>query len=85
MPPLALSSYRIYWRQHGSGVWNLLAEIPVTPNPALSISHSELGNGDFDFAVSAVNMTGHESRLHSSLDASAIPFGGWYIVWFMSK
>jgi len=85
MPPLALSTYRIYWRQHVSGDWNLLAEIPATPNPALSISHSELGNGKFDFAVSAVNAAGKASSLHTSLDASAIPFGGWYIVWFMSK
>jgi hypothetical protein len=44
-----------------------------------------LGNGKFDFAVSAVNAAGKASSLHTSLDASAIPFGGWYIVWFMSK
>ena len=84
-PPLAVATYRVYWRPHVSGVWNLLVEIPATPHPALTIKHSDLGDGEYDFAVRAVDTNGGVSGFHSSLDASAIPFGGWYILWFTSK
>ena len=81
LPPLALSMYRIYWRQHLNGGWNFLAEIPATPHPAFLIKHSDLGDGDFDFAVGLVNSGGSVSILHSSLDSTAVPLGGWYLVW----
>jgi hypothetical protein len=80
-PSVSVAKYRIYWRPHTSGGWNLLAEIPATAHPALTIKHSQLSNGAFDFAVRSVNALGGSSSLHSSLDASATPFGGWYIVW----
>jgi hypothetical protein len=68
-----------------SGAWRFLAEIPATPNPSLVIKHSELGDGEFDLAVSMVNARGDASTLHSSLDATANPFGGWYLVWSRSE
>lgn len=68
-----------------SGGWNLLVEIPATPHPALTIKHSDLGDGEYDFAVRAVNSNDVASSIHSSLDASANPFGGWYILWFTTK
>jgi hypothetical protein len=81
-PPLSISAYRIFWRRHLSGGWNFFAEIPVTAHPTLAMKHSDLGDGEFDFAVCAVLANGRISELHSSLDAFAIPYGGWYLVWF---
>ena len=74
-------SYRVYYRLHGMTNWSLLDIIPAEQNPSYTIYHSKLGNGSFDFAVSAVTSDDRVSDLHSSLDYAADPIGGWYIVW----
>jgi hypothetical protein len=84
-PPLSVSSYRLYFRQHGSSQWTLLKEVPAAQSLELLLKHSDFGNGSYDFAVSAVNALGNESSLHTSLDALAQPYGGWYLVWFKSE
>lgn len=82
LPLLSYYVYQVYWRPHQKGGWILLAEIPATPHPSLLVRHSDLGDGDFDFAVRLVESGGQVSILHTSLDSSAIPLGGWYLVWF---
>ena len=78
---LPVVSYKIYYRIHGMNDWILLDLIPAEQNPKYTIYHSDLGNGSYDFAVSAVQISDSESQLHSSLDISADPVGGWYIIW----
>ena len=78
---LPVVSYKIYYRIHGMTDWILLDLIPAEQNPRYTVYHSELGNGSYDFAVSAVQISDLESQLHSSIDMSADPVGGWYIIW----
>ena len=83
-PPLAVSLYRVYYCRHGSSKWIPCGETPASSNPQLSLRHADFGNGSYDFAVSAVNSLGQQSSLHTSLDTSAYPYGGWHIVWVRS-
>ncbi len=74
-------SYRVYYSQHGFRRWILIGEIPASVAPQFLIHHSDLGDGLFDFAVTTVNSQGQESALHTSLDFSASPAGGWHVLW----
>jgi len=74
--------YRVYYRIHEMENWVLLDIIPAQDHPKYKIHHSELGNGSYDFAVRAVSAKSSYSSLHSSLDLTADPLGGWYVVWF---
>jgi hypothetical protein len=80
-PPLSISSYRIYYARHGTQSWSIIGRIPATGNPSIVLNYFDFGNGEYDFAVGAVDLRGVESALHTSLDASADPFGGWYVIW----
>jgi hypothetical protein len=85
----SIASYRIYYRRHvasdlTSG-WQLLAQVPAVSSPRLRVMHDDLGDGEFDFAVSTVVLSGLESRLHTSLDFSAAPVGGWHVVWIGAR
>jgi hypothetical protein len=84
-PPLSSSIYRVYIKRHGFNLWTLVGEIPATATPSFTINHADFGDGSYDFAVSSVNSLNRESHIHSSLDASAYPYGGWYIVWMKSE
>jgi hypothetical protein len=84
LPPLAVVSYRVYYCQHGSGRWVFFSETPASSHPEVSLHHSDFGDGSYDFAVSAVNSLGQESSLHTSLDTSAYPYGGWHVLWIGS-
>jgi hypothetical protein len=74
-------SYTLEYRIHGTTTWQFLATLPATSQPGYTIQHSVLGNGSFDFAVSATDSTGATSPLHTSLDQSADPTSGWFISW----
>ncbi len=78
---LPIVSYKIYYRIHGMPYWRLFDIVPASQFPKRTIYHSELGNGTFDFAVSAVLQDDRQSGIHSSLDLDADPTGGWYIIW----
>jgi hypothetical protein len=77
----AAVSYRIHYRRHGRRDWRLLDEVPAEPLPQYTVRHESLGNGTFDFAVTAVYGDGEESELHTSLDPMAVPGRGWYLRW----
>ncbi len=79
------SRYRIYYSEHNAGSWHLLDEIPATKNPEFTIGHSAMGDGVYDFAISAVTSGGQESSFHTSLDVSADPMTGWYVWWMRNE
>jgi hypothetical protein len=81
----AICLYRIYYSQHSSGRWFFLGDTPASDHPKYYVHHADLRNGSFDFAVSAVNQLGNESILHTSLDFTSSPVGGWYVRWFLSR
>jgi hypothetical protein len=78
---IPIASYYVYWRPHPGGGWCLAGQVAADSSPRLRIEHDDLGNGAFDFAVTSIDAMGNESPLHSSIDADADPFGGWYLVW----
>jgi hypothetical protein len=82
--PTEVTSYQIYYREHGTGDWHFLAEIPASPHPGYAVKHSQLGDGLFDFAVRSVVQDGRASALHTSLDNNADPISGWYVLWAQS-
>ncbi len=75
------ASYRVYYRAHGAVSWVPLTEVSAGGGPQLLIHHSQLGDGSYDFAVTAVDDVGQTSPLATSQDADAAPFGGWYLIW----
>lgn len=82
IPGTEVAIYYVYFRKHGAGGWRLFTQVPAARNPSVTLSRLDFGEGAYDFAVSAANLQGGESRLHSSTDASADPSGGWYLIWY---
>lgn len=80
-PPSPVVSYTLSYRLHGTTTWIPLATIPSSPQPTYTVLHSVVGNGTFDFAVSATDSNGVTSPLHTSLDPTADPNSGWYLSW----
>ncbi len=80
--PILITSYNVYYRNHGDTVWVWLNNIEAVVNPRYTVNH--LGNGEYDFAVSTVGTVGTvelESAFHISIDKDAYPAGGWYLIW----
>ncbi len=82
---ILVKSYKIYYRQKDTFYWIFLDEITAYENPRYVVYHSDLGNGFYDFAVSAVNKSGQSSVLHTSRDQNADPINGWYLFWVRSR
>ena len=80
-PPSSIKEYKVLYRDHGTTGWTEKAVIPAVPSPEYTFYHADLGNGAFDFAVLAVDNDDNESAIHSSLDGTASPSSGWYIIW----
>ena len=81
-PPSAVASYRVLFRIHDTTDWySLTDELPAEPVPQLTVQHGDVGSGIFDFGVIAVNAESAESALHMSLETTAQPDTGWYLVW----
>jgi hypothetical protein len=80
-PGSDVTAWRIYSRVHGTAGWTEVDEIPADEGTRYTITRGELGEGDFDLAVSAVDTLGRESAPHSSTDTDAWPVGGWYLRW----
>jgi hypothetical protein len=74
-------SYNVSYRAHGTTTWRPLGSVPASSQPSFTVLHSLVGNGSFDFAVSAVDSTGAVSPLHTSLDPTADPTSGWFLSW----
>ena len=74
-------SYKLFYRLHETGTWSLVAEVPAQSDPSITLNHADFGNGSFDFGVVAVADGGAESPMHTSLDNTAQPTSGWYLIW----
>lgn len=79
-PELAITGYRIYARLYGTYSWTLLDEIAPAIKPEFTIGTDLLAYGEYELAVSSMNID-RESDLHSSMDDTAQPSAGWYVVW----
>jgi hypothetical protein len=82
-PPSDIAIYKIFYRSHESGTWMLFDEIPADDDPEYTLYHGDLGNGEYDFGVVAVDAETEESAMHTSLDDTAQPESGWYLSWVL--
>jgi hypothetical protein len=82
-PPSAVDHYTVFFRVHGTPDWVTLADVPADPYPEYTVAHSVLGDGEFDFAVVAVDASDQWSAYHTSLDKTADPQTGWYVSWYV--
>ena len=74
--------YRMYYRNRGDELWNLLSEVNPDIEPTFIITQDNLSFGIYEFAVSAVS-GGVESDLHTSMDDTASPGTGWFVDWHL--
>jgi hypothetical protein len=78
--------YKICYKTHTiETVWKCLDLIPAENNPSFTVYNSDIGNGAFDFAITAIYSDKRESLIHSSTDLLADPPGGWYLLWIRSE
>lgn len=82
-PASAVDHYTVYFRIHGTTDWVVLGDAPAEAQPQYTVKHSVVGDGEFDFAVVAVDASAQTSAYHTSLDATASPETGWYVSWFV--
>jgi hypothetical protein len=86
-PSQDIDFYRVLFRIHGAvppASWLVLEEnLSANPSPEYTVNNADVGNGIFDFGVVAKDMEAgtEESALHSSLDTTAQPDTGWYLIW----
>lgn len=78
--PANVQIYKMYYRHHGTTDWIFLDSVDSSA-PIFEVSHDTLGDGSWDFGVTAIDLSGTESDIHSSLDSSAVPSTGWYLLW----
>jgi hypothetical protein len=87
-PPSDVETYRVFFRIHDDDTWYELTDpenpddpLIVAPNPEYTVVHSRVENGVFDFGVTAVSPEEQESSRHTSLDITAQPDTGWFLIW----
>jgi len=79
-----IDHYNVYYRAHGATDWIFIDQVPDIQDPWIEIWHSDIGDGYWEFAVVAVDVNNNNSDYHTSLDQSAIPAGGWYLLWVVN-
>ncbi len=77
---MKVTAYKVFISGHLRGDWSLIAEVPAVENPSITLNHADYDSGSYDFAVSVMRNS-YESPLHTSLDFTAYPYGGWFLVW----
>jgi len=81
-PPDSVQAYKLFFRIHDTATWYSLADgLPADPAPEYTVQRGSVGNGLFDFGVKAVDSASAESEMHSSLETTAQPDTGWYLIW----
>jgi hypothetical protein len=81
-PPSAVEAYKLFFRIHNTTDWYTLADdLPAVPAPEYTVLHADIGSGMFDFGVIARDAEAHESSMHMSLETSAQPDSGWFLIW----
>ncbi len=72
--------YNVYYRQFGALRWIFFDSTKYGAS-FITINKKQIGTGEFEFGVEAVNKKGAKSEIHASTDFSAWPSGGWYVKW----
>lgn len=81
-PPSTVDTYKMVLRVHDTQDWLLLQEdIPAADPLEYIVLHEPALNGVWDFGVVAVDDMSEESAVHNSLDVTADPNSGWYLIW----
>ena len=81
-PPSSIQAYKLFFRIHDTSSWlSLIDNLPADPSPQYTVQHIAVGDGIFDFGVKAVNAEAAESNMHISVETTAQPDTGWYLVW----
>lgn len=81
-PPSAVAAYKLFFRIHDTADWYTLADdLPAAPAPEYTVLHDDIGSGMFDFGVTARDAEANESSMHMSLQTSAQPDTGWFLIW----
>lgn len=82
-PPSSVEAYRLYFRIHDTAEWYTLSDedLPAAPTPEYTLLHADIGSGMFDFGVKALDVEENESGMHISLETSAQPDSGWFLIW----
>ena len=83
--PHEVTSYIIYYRDYQTPSWRVLDIIPASGKPEYTVRHEQLGDGAYVFAVQSISEDSGRSAIHTSLDASADPISGWYVLWVKSE
>lgn len=81
-PPSAVAKYRVFFRIHDTSTWYSLEDnLTAESEPEYTVQHEDVNSGIFDFGVVAVNSEALESNMHQSLENTAQPETGWYLIW----
>jgi hypothetical protein len=81
-PSSSVATYKLFFRIHDTSTWYSLADnLLAHPAPQYTVQHSAVDNGIFDFGVVAVNAESTESSMHMSVETTAQPETGWFLVW----
>ncbi len=81
-PPSAVDTYKVLLRVHDTQDWLLLQDnISAAAPLEYTVLHEPALNGLWDFGVVAVDDMGEESVVHNSMDVTADPSSGWYLIW----
>ena len=80
-PPSPVQTYKLFFRIHDTSTWySLLPDVTAGPSPEYTVQYDDVRSGIFDFGVKAVNEDA-ESNMHISVETTAQPDTGWYLVW----
>jgi hypothetical protein len=80
--PSSVATYKVFFRIHDTSTWYSLTDtLTADPAPQYTVQHSDVDNGIFDFGVVAVNAESAASRMHMSVETTAQPDTGWFLVW----
>lgn len=76
--------YKLIYHTARDTNWTLVKDsIPPSPSPQLVVHRNEVSSADslFYFGVKYMSGDGIESSIHASLDSTANPPGGWFMLW----
>jgi hypothetical protein len=78
--PEYIDHYDFFYRRHGDTEWIFYGEVPDIQDPWIEVWHDDLGNGEWEFGVKAVDVNGNVSDTHHCMDGTAVP-PEWYLYW----
>lgn len=79
--PDSAARYTVFYSMHGTEDWTELTSVSSENGLQIEIDESLLARGEWDFGIISSSNAGEDSAMHTSLETSAIPTTGWYLVW----